>query len=260
MSDKPQSTEPRPDVSRETPEADLLESIIDKSLTEQEDARNKPAAGEQPKDTPETPLEDEALPAAPEPEGKKTPAPANKRTSVYRYLLVLFGAAFVLLLLAYFIQQRSSETAISDLRDTMNLSRAELMEEIDALKEEKAALEEQSGQLQEERDDLEKQLDELREQHAELADDFSDQYKKVEGWLNFWVLEESFLSRDYEACAHFLQTLASSGSLNLPDSDSALARMREICDILIERGYLDEDDPANRLFGTPEPAEPEQQG
>lgn len=211
------------------------------------------------RETPETPAEVSAKPS-PGPEKKQPSTPANKRTSVYRYLLVLFGAAFVLLLLAYFIQQRSSETAISDLRDTMNLSRAELMEEIDALKEEKAALEEQAGQLQGERDDLEKQLDDLREQHAELADDFSDQHKKVEGWLNFWVLEESFLSRDYEACAHFLQTLASSGSLNLPDSDSALARMREICDILIERGCLDEDDPANRLFGTPEPAEPEQQG
>lgn len=211
------------------------------------------------RETPETPAEVSAKPS-PGPEKEKPSTPANKRTSVYRYLLVLFGAAFVLLLLAYFIQQRSSETAISDLRDTMNLSRAELMEEIDALKEEKAALEEQAGQLQEERDDLKKQLDELREQHAELLDDFSDQHKKTEGWLNFWVLEEGFLARDYEACAHFLQTLASSGSLNLPDSDSALARMREICDILIERGYLDEDDPANRLFGTPEPAEPEQQG
>lgn len=211
------------------------------------------------RETPETLAEVSAKPS-PGPEKEKPSTPANKRTSVYRYLLVLFGAAFVLLLLAYFIQQRSSETAISDLRDTMNLSRAELMEEIDALKEEKAALEEQAGQLQEERDDLKKQLDELREQHAELLDDFSDQHKKTEGWLNFWVLEEGFLARDYEACAHFLQTLASSGSLNLPDSDSALARMREICDILIERGYLDEDDPANRLFGTPEPTEPEQQG
>lgn len=225
----------------EKPQDELLESVSGSTPPEKQTPSQGGSTGEEAPDS-----------------GKKV-SPANKRTSVYRYLLVLFGAAFILLLLAYFIQQRSSETAISDLRDTMNLSRAELMEEIDALKEEKAALEEQTGRLQEERDDLEKQLDELREQHAGLLDDFSGQHKQVEGWLNFWVLEESFLARDYEACAHFLQTLANSGSLNVPDSDSALARMREICDILIERDYLAEDDPASRLFGTPETAEPEQQ-
>lgn len=190
------------------------------------------------------------------PDAQETPG-KNKRSSFYVYLVVLFGAAFLMLLLAYFVQRRNNETTISGLQSSWNLSREELMEEIDALKEEKAALEEQTDQLQEERDALEKQLDELQEQHAKLLDDFSDQYKKVEGWLNFWELEERFLSRDYEACANVLQTLANSGSLNLPDSDSALARIREICDILIERGYLAEDDPANRLFGAPEP---EQQG
>lgn len=201
----------------------------------------------------------------PSPEGapdasRETPSPAqgkNKRSSFFVYLAVLFGAAFLMLLLAYFVQRRNNETAYSDLQNTMNLSRGELMEEIRGLEEEKQGLEEQTDQLQEERDALEKQLDELQEQHAKLLDDFSDQYKKVEGWLNFWELEERFLSRDYETCANVLQTLANSGSLNLPDSDSALARMREICDILIERGYLAEDDPANRLFGAPKP---EQQG
>ena len=190
-----------------------------------------------------------------------SPHPPNgKRSSFYVYLAVLFGAAFLMLLLAYFVQRRNNETAISALRSTMDLSREELMEEIQGLEEEKAALEEQTDQLQEERDDLEKQLDELRNQHAQLTDDFSDQYKKVEGWLNFWALEERFLSRDYEACARFLQTLANSGSLNLPDSDSALARMREIRDTLVDRGYLAEDDPAEWLFGAPKSAEPKQQG
>lgn len=184
----------------------------------------------------------------------------NKRSSFYVYLVVLFGAAFLMLLLAYFVQRRNNETAISELRSTMDLSREELMEEIKGLEEEKAALEEQTDQLQEERDDLEKQLDELQKQHAQLTDDFSDQYKKVEGWLNFWALEERFLSRDYEACARFLQTLANSGSLNLPDSDSALARMREIRDTLVDRGYLAEDDPAEWLFGAPKSAKPKQQG
>lgn len=247
MSDKPQSTEPRPDVSRETPEADLLESIIDKSLTEQEDARNKPAAREQPKDTPETPPEDEALPAAPEPEGKKTPPPANKRTSVYRYLLVLFGAAFVLLLLAYFIQQRSSETAISDLRDTMNLSRAELMEEIDGLKEEKAALEEQVAELSPLTDELAELQEEYDRLEAELqtSESTREEITKRQSILGaFAILEQALRDKNYETAVKYVRKLAQDNpDLGLADLNGVLfdnqARLAEIVDLLERRGVLE---------------------
>ena len=67
-----------------------------------------------------------------------SPHPPNgKRSSFYVYLAVLFGAAFLMLLLAYFVQRRNNETAISALRSTMDLSREELMEEIQGLEEEK---------------------------------------------------------------------------------------------------------------------------
>ena len=105
----------------------------------------------------------------------EAPSP-NKRTAVYRYLLVLFGAAFILLLLAYFIQQRSSETAISDLRDSMNLSRAELMEEIDGLREEneqhKATiqeLEEAEKAATDLRDALQQEFIALDDRHIETS-------------------------------------------------------------------------------------------
>ena len=53
-----------------------------------------------------------------------SPHPPNgKRSSFYVYLAVLFGAAFLMLLLAYFVQRRNNETAISALRSTMDLSR-----------------------------------------------------------------------------------------------------------------------------------------
>ena len=57
-------------------------------------------------------------------------APRNKPSSFYVYLLILFGAAFLMLLLAYFVQQRNSDTALSDLRSTTAASRQELVEEI----------------------------------------------------------------------------------------------------------------------------------
>lgn len=259
MSDKPQSTGPRPDVSRETPEADLLESMIDKSLAEQEAARNRPNR-EEPEDAPETPPEGEA----PAPDNGKKPTPANKRTSVYRYLLVLFGAAFILLLLAYFIQQRSSETAISDLRDTMNLSRAELMEEIDALKEEKAALEEQVASLS----PLPDELEELREEYGKLEeklqrteDDLSEWQGNFTTLSAFCVLEQALRDRNYEVAASKVRNLAqanlSLGIVNLDGTEyfDPEERLAEIITLLERRGVLEPGE-----VTLPGQAEPEQQG
>ena len=88
-------------------------------------------------EVPPSPGGDGAAPeAAPAPERK------NRRSAVYIYLLILFGAAFLMLLLAYFVQQRSNETTISDLRDSINLSRKDLMAQI-------ADLEERNGLLSE---------------------------------------------------------------------------------------------------------------
>ncbi len=175
----------------EKPQEDLLESIISKSIAQREEAR---AAA--PEDAPAPPPEDQAPPPPPE-DGKEAPSP-NKRTAVYRYLLVLFGAAFILLLLAYFIQQRSSETAISDLRDSMNLSRAELMEEIDELREEneqhKATiqeLEEAEKAATDLRDALQQEFIALDDRHIETslnlyratALSFLDRFCAGEDWL-----------------------------------------------------------------------------
>lgn len=147
------------DTPRETPE-EVLDRVMSQSLPPEGDGPDPEVPA------PEAPPVAEPSPTPPE-AGAKPAAPpkAGRRTSVYLYLLVLFGAAFMLLLLAYFVQQRSSETTISDLRDTMNLSRTELMEEIDGLKAEQEQLEallqaaaDAQAKAEEERDALEEQL------------------------------------------------------------------------------------------------------
>lgn len=120
----------------DTPNRDILDEILDRD----------PAYGGQPApDAPETPPDPqpEAAQPAQEPDKKREEPPKkNKRSSVYLYLLILFGAAFLMLLLAYFVQMRNSETAMSDLRDSMTLSREQLLAQIDALEEEKGQLQE----------------------------------------------------------------------------------------------------------------------
>lgn len=184
------------DTPRETPE-EVLDRVMSQGLApEGEGPEPKAPAPEVP--APETPPTEE--PAAPPEAEAKPPAPSKpaKRSSVYLYLLVLFGAAFMMLLLAYFVQQRSSENAMSDLRASMNLSRTELMEEIDGLKKEKEELEviiqamgDAQKKAQDFRDFLEEQLRTLDDQyietsfnfHRNLALSFLERFCDEEDWL-----------------------------------------------------------------------------
>lgn len=175
--------------SSPTPEERMLDEIMERSMN----TGPAPAAEEPPQDA-----EEEKKPSPPA-------AKPNRRSAVYLYLLVLFGAAFLMLLLAYFIQQRSSENAISDLRDTMNLSRAELMEQIDTLKEDKAkltdTLTEQSEQLtqrQMEYEVMEQNWHAVMEQYGELANRsahqnvliYLEQFNRAGDWLMSGTLVE----------------------------------------------------------------------
>lgn len=107
----------------------------------------------------QTPEETES----PQEEKASSPTPLGSR-SVFAYLAVLFGVAFLLLLFAYLMQQRDSAEImgnLSDLRTSMGS-----IQSIDQLTEENRALREEKDSLQAKSDELEKQLDQLE---AELA-------------------------------------------------------------------------------------------
>lgn len=165
-------------------------------------------------------------------------APRNKPSSFYVYLLILFGAAFLMLLLAYFVQQRNSDTALSDLRSTTAASRQELVEEIQRLEEENLA-------LTLDKEALEAQLAELQRQRDELETDSFWQEKDLQSqlasWHDLWGLEESFCDKDYEACAQFFRDVSTSNYYATPSE--AAERVEEIYNDLLEQGFLTEDVP-----------------
>ena len=144
------------DVSRET--VDLIE-IMDRSLPKTPDTPEEETEAETPPQGESTTPPEEKAP--PSPPGK------NKPSSFYVYLVILFGAAFLMLLLAYFVQRRNNETAISELRSTMNLSREQLLEKIETLEKENESLRQDNellnirlGQVKEERENYKQQIDE----------------------------------------------------------------------------------------------------
>lgn len=107
----------------------------------------------------QTPEETES----PQEEKASSPTPLGSR-SVFAYLAVLFGVAFLLLLFAYLMQQRDSAEImgnLSDLRTSMGSIQSidQLTEENRALREEIEGLKEQVTGLEQERDELMNELE-----------------------------------------------------------------------------------------------------
>ena len=96
---------------------------------------------------------------------KQAPDPKQKSRSrpVKVYLTVLFLAAFLLLLLSFFMQQRNHQAIVdlgSDIRSTQQIAELEqenqeLRHQLDALEDEKAALEDRCAEAQRAADAIE---------------------------------------------------------------------------------------------------------
>ena len=230
MSEKPQ----------EAREDNLLEQVFTQEL-------EKMSAPEQTADAVEAP-KDEAPPTPEQEGGEAVPPPAdrkNRRSSVYLYLLVLFGAAFMMLLLAYFIQRRSNE----DLQDSMNLSRKELLDQINALEEQNSTLNEKITAQREElatvyvdRAHWQEWYEEAALEADDLKDDYFSAQEELYSWESFWQLELAYQAGDYLKCGHILlrQTQVFN---NLTYSTPRVVQRRydEIVRAVIDAGILDED-------------------
>lgn len=231
MSEKPQEV-------REDEHEDLLEQIITQGLDRMRVPVQTVDAGEPPSsETPPTPKQ-EAAPFT----GKN-----NRRSAVYLYLLILFGAAFLMLLLAYFIQRRSSEDAISDLRDSMNLSRAELLAQIKKLEELNASMESLYPVLEEGYDRLKDELAQLQVRYEEKDQEASDNWdlyigvwEELNSWNSFWMLEQYYQEGNYESCATIL-LLQRQGQFPYQTPKGAQERQAEIVQAVIDEGILNED-------------------
>lgn len=229
----------RPQEIRADGQEDLLEQIITQGL----DKLNAPSA--QAEAGPEAQA-DETPPVPKQEDGGKTATPEgskNRRSAVYLYLLILFGAAFLMLLLAYFVQQRSNETTISDLRESMTLSREELLAEIKELKEQNDALNEDLDRLNNELDQWQERYEKKDGDAAYFFDEAYDAHIELAAWRNFGVLEEFYLAGDYESCAAVLILQEQSSEIvdRTPGRVWAYERYEEIVQAVIGAGILDED-------------------
>lgn len=178
---------------------------------------------------------------------KETPKPQkNKPSSMYVYLAVMFGAAFLMLLLAYFIQRRNNDAVQDDLR-LATASRQELMEDLRRLEAEKEGLEAERETLQSQLDALQQQLDEQTDQNFWLERELEDQ---ALSWKAIYDLEEDFRTEDYDGCVLFFDNTLHAIHIYTPPE--AAPRVEEIYRELVEKGILNEEDyPLSTILGTP---------
>lgn len=177
-----------------------------------------------------------------------SPHPPNgKRSSFYVYLAVLFGAAFLMLLLAYFVQRRNNETAISALRSTMDLSREELMEEIQGLEEERDGLLASLQEADERQNSLTEQKNELERQLQNTQDSLDEAWKRNGIMTSFAILEQALRNKDYEIAAQQVRALCQPErdlDLGIVGEDPRVyfdgkARLAEIIPLLEKHGALE---------------------
>lgn len=177
-----------------------------------------------------------------------SPHPPNgKRSSFYVYLAVLFGAAFLMLLLAYFVQRRNNETAISALRSTMDLSREELMEEIQGLEEERDGLLASLQEADERQSSLTEQKNELERQLQNTQDSLDEAWKRNGIMTSFAILEQALRNKDYEIAAQQVRALCQPErdlDLGIVGEDPRVyfdgkARLAEIIPLLEKHGALE---------------------
>lgn len=168
-----------------TPELDMLNEIMDRSMSKAAPGEAKgpdeenPAGLSGPEGDPPKNVSHETTEA-----GRSSDLPPkNKPSSFYIYLAILFGAAFLMLLLAYFIQQRNNAAVLDDLR-LASASREELMTSIKDLEEANHDLAKDNGLLKYERGHYQ----ELYEKARDTRDGLSDQLQHIQVQFNAAVI------------------------------------------------------------------------
>lgn len=141
----------------------------------------------------------------------------KKKVSVVGYLAILFAAAFLLLLLSYFMQQRSSVETINDLTDSMNS-----LQSLGNLVDQNKALLEKNQSLQDELTQAQAQLKEAQVmlQNEEAATDLLEDQLTAMDWL--WRIQRAYSRGNKRDAKTLAEAFEASGlSVHLPKTPLA---------------------------------------
>lgn len=143
------------------------------------------------------------------------PATREKRQrSVVHYIAILFAAAFLLMMMAYLMDQRQNE-AMNDLNQSLSGLQESLSDQssLQDIYEDNMELILQVGQLEE-------QVKQLEENNQELSSQLSDQEKASQAMDWFWQIDEAYVLGRYSLCRSLIQELEDAGLVDYLPKES----------------------------------------
>lgn len=132
--------------------------------------------------------------------------PPRKPLSVMSYLAILFAAAFLLMLLSYFMQQRKSEEVISGLKNSVSA-----MQSIEELQTTNETLKTQVDDQQSEITRLESQNTQLEEETAALQNTEAYLEKQLNAMDWFWRIQREYSRGRAAAAGELVAAFQASG-------------------------------------------------
>ena len=143
------------------------------------------------------------------------PATREKRQrSVVHYIAILFAAAFLLMMMAYLMDQRQNE-AMNDLNQSLSGLQESLSDQnsLQDIYEDNMELIQQVGQLEE-------QVKQLEEDKQSLTSQLSDQEKASQAMDWFWQIDEAYVLGRYSLCRSLIQELEDAGLVDYLPKES----------------------------------------
>ena len=143
------------------------------------------------------------------------PATREKRQrSVVHYIAIMFAAAFLLMLMAYLMDQRQNQ-AMNDLNQSLTGLQDSITDQnsLQDIYEDNMQLIQQVGQLEE-------QVKQLEEDKQSLTSQLSDQEKASQAMDWFWQIDEAYVLGRYSLCRELIQEIQDAGLVDYLPKES----------------------------------------
>ena len=134
-------------------------------------------------------------------------AKPGKRNPVLFYLVILFAAAFLLLLMSYLMQQRSNQIAMDNLQATSNSASQSLENIIN----ERDSLSQQVGELEAQVDSLEGQLSQARDEARQAQEASEEAARQLRAMEYFWQIDDYYARGYYSQARALIETFEAQG-------------------------------------------------
>lgn len=117
----------------------------------------------------------------------------KKNSAVTNYISILFGAAFLLMMMTYFMEQREAAEILQGLRTSVSG-----MQSVEEMYQENAQLKDQLKELELELNESHETVEDLEQDLAETQHSLEDSKLSLEAMDWFWQVKSAYMQEDWE--------------------------------------------------------------